>query len=150
MATCECGTDIITIIYTVLLAAALAATAYYLGRRSAQAGLHARGDGRGLKAESPGEEAKQEEDAQEPLLPVVASDDEGETTVRGSEGGRSSWSVIDETLGARPRATGRTSTRTVLVQSPVTYLRKRAQPRFQPLPDVLWGALVTAESLGDG
>ena len=165
---CEYGMSHRTIIYTVLLAAAVTATAYYLGRRWALMELHSH---RWKRLEAlmskgpPGEKAKQDEadftaekaeeepevkDQDMPLLAVVASDDEDETTVRGSEGGRSSWSVIDETLGARPRATGRTSTRRVLVQSPVTYLRKREQPRFQPLRDRLWGALVTAESLGDG
>ena len=52
------------------------------------------------------------------------------------------------TRAPRRAAAGRripqAGTRPVLVQGPVTYLRKRGTPRFQPLAD--WGALVTAGS----
>ena len=47
------------------------------------------------------------------------------------------WAVINDDPKVQ-------STRTVLVQGHVTYLRRRQQPRFQPLAD--WGALVTAET----
>ena len=144
--TCECGTNATTVIYTILLAAALAATAYYLGRRSAQAGLYTHASGRGFAGESPGkEEAKQGEEIYESPLPVGASDDEDEATMRRSEDGYKSWSVFDG-----PRTPSRAATRPVLIQGPVTYLRKREQPRYQPLRDGLRGALATAESRGDG
>ena len=92
----------------------------------------------------PGERAKQDEaestlaraqtepeveDQDMPLLAVVASDDEDETITCRSEGGQNSWSATSEHAGARPRATGRAAERTVLVQSRVTYLRKRRHGR---------------------
>ena len=132
------------------LAAALAATAYYLGRRSAQAGLQARGGGRVPATEFPGEQARQEEAFRAPLLPVEASDEEDEATMRRDEGARSSWSFAYETFTDRFEARSRKLTRTVLVQGPVTYLRKRAQPRFQPLAEGMWGALVTTEEPASG
>ena len=117
-----------------------------LGRRSGQAGLHTHASERGFESESPGKKgAKQDEDIYEPPLPVEASDDEDEATMRRSEDGHKSWSVVDG-----PRTPSRSATRTVLIQGPVTYLRKREQPRYQPLRDGLWGALVTAEDRGDG
>ena len=97
-----------------------------------------------MSEEPPGEKAKQDEaestltraqtepeveDQGMPLLTVEASDDEDETTTCRSEGGQSSWSATSEHAGARPRATGRTAGRTVLVQSRVTYLRKRRHGR---------------------
>ena len=124
-----------TIIYTVLLAAAVTATAYYLGRRWALKELHSHRwkrlevlmtkgpPGEGAKqdeADFAAEEAKEEPEAKDqdvPLLAVVASDDEDETTTCRSEGGQSSWSATSE----EDRATGKI----VLVQSRVTYLRER-------------------------
>ena len=144
---CEYGMSHRTIIYTVLLAAAVTATAYYLRRRWALRELHSH---RWKRLEAlitkgpPGEWAKQDEadfaaeeakeepevkDQDMPLLAVVASDDEDETTTCRSEGGQSSWSATSEHAGARPRATGRAAERTVLVQSRVTYLRKRRHGR---------------------
>ena len=130
----------------VLLAAALAAMAYYLGKMSAQAGLQARASRRRLKGEVPGEEeAKQDEDTREPLLSVVASDDEDEDIKCRSEDGHRSWSVVDGL-----RAPSLAATCAVLIQGPVTYLRERDQPRYQPPREGLREAQVTAERLGDG
>ena len=79
-----------------------------------------------------------------------ASDDEDKATMRRDEGARSSWSFADETFTDRFEARSRKLTRTVLVQGPVTYLRKRAQPRFQPLAEGMWGALVTTGEPASG
>ena len=144
---CEYGTSYRTIIYMVLLAAAVAAMAYYLGRRLALMELHNRKWKRleALMSEGfPGEKAKQDEaestlaraqtepeveDQCMPLLTVEASDDEDETITCRSEGGQSSWSATSEHAEARPRATGEAAERTVLVQSRVTDLHRRRHGR---------------------
>ena len=103
-------------------------------------------------AGTPGELARQEEVFRAPLLPVEASDEEDEATMSRDGGTRSSWSHADETFTDRYEARTRSKkpTRTVLVQGPVTYLRKRATPRFQALAEGMWGALVTTGELASG
>ena len=113
-------------------------------KRTARA--HGTVSGRRLKDESPGEEeAKQDEDMHEPLLSVVASDDEDKDIERRSEDGHGSWSVVDGL-----RAPSLAATWAVLIQGPVTYLRERDQPRYQPPREGLREAQVTAERPGDG
>ena len=122
MKQCDCRLGVAQLVYGTALALVLGATAFYLGRRSAQAGLP--------------EPARQAGFAARVMDAAMQHEDE-DIFMPEQKDAQDAWAVINDD----PRVQ---STRTVLVQGPVTYLRKRQQPRYQPLAD--WGALVTAES----
>jgi hypothetical protein len=120
---CDCTPNLLATTITVLTLIVTLYAAFHLGRRSATG------------TTTPAHQAARQEDQEDIEDDLV--DDAASVA----------WSLIPE-APARPalNADGEVGhVKDVLMQGPVRYKRKNQHPRYAPLPDGLWGALVTAE-----